>query len=158
MFTKRSRPQNGSVKNTVGDFADSTSIMFESIISLYHTWKLSEYSMQIIFRPRLVEGLWSNALRQGVCRAHHFSVPIWTWALAASTGIIRIIEHLWILRRKMTENLHGLRNHHKVVDDNLIYISDKTSHAVHVRQFLDRYPRKKNIASRQRSSSIWNRW
>ena len=69
-----------------------------------------------------------------------FGLGCWQflWAPFGSSNISEFFE------KKMTENLQGLENHHKVVDDNLIHTSDTISHAVPVRQFLNR-SREKNF-------------
>ena len=58
----------------------------------------------------------------------------------APYGISSISEHY---DRRMYEAFQGLSSFHRIVDDIVIYDSDATQHAAHVREFLNRCAEKK---------------
>lgn len=82
-----------------------------------------------------------------------FNLGRWQY-LRAPFGLSNISE---VYDREMTENLEGIENLGKVVDDNLIFSKDAVSHVKYVRKFLQRCREKGIRLSEEKFQYMQNR-
>ena len=115
-YVKRERYQCPTPAEAVGDIAASNAKVFTKLDALkgYHQCPLDEESQLLTT----------------------FITPFGRFKyLRAPYGISSISEHY---NRRMDEAFSGLTGYRRIVDDFVIYDSDKAQHAQHVRQFLQR--------------------
>ena len=115
-YVKRERYQSSTPAEAVADIASNNAKIFTKLDTLkgYHQCPLDEESQSFTT----------------------FITPFGRFKyLRAPYGISSISEHY---NRRMDEAFAGLTGYRRVVDDIVIYDSDSTQHAEHVRQFLQR--------------------
>ena len=115
-YVQRERYQSSTLAEAVADIASNNTKIFTKLDALkgYHQCPLNEESQLLTT----------------------FITPFGRFKyLRAPYGISSISEHY---NRRMDEAFAGLTGYRRVVDDIVIYDSDSTQHAKHVRQFLQR--------------------
>ena len=115
-YVKRERYQCSTPAEAVADIAANNAKVFTKLDALkgYHQCPLDEKSQSLTT----------------------FITPFGRYKyLRAPYGISSISEHY---NRRMDEAFSGLTGYRRIVDDIVIYDSDETQHAQHVRQFLQR--------------------
>ena len=120
-YVKRERYQSSTPAQAVADIAAENAKVFTKLDALkgYHQCPLDEDSQRLTT----------------------FITPFGRFKyLRAPYGISSISEHY---NRRMDEAFAGLTSYRRIVDDVVIYDSDATRHADHVRQFLQRCKERK---------------
>ena len=127
-YVKRERYQSVTPAQAVADIASENAKIFTKLDALkgYHQCPLDEASQLLTT----------------------FITPFGRFKfLRAPYGISSISEHY---NRRMDEAFSGLSGYRRVVDDAVIYDSDKEKHELHVRQFLQRCADKKITLNRDK--------